>query len=225
MSFSYDIPVSPLTPIVADITTLFPKWFNIRRGAIFVSLIGSWALCPWIIIASAQTFLSFMSGYAIFMAPIAGILFSDFWIVKKRKYDVPALYDPRGIYRYNKFGTNWRALVTTLVVIVPLLPGLARAVSPSTVHINAGLQHLYSFNWLYGFCLSIFLYVGLNLIWPARATLIERTVYGTTMFDAAEADIETNASDDGTGRIVGIVAQEKGGEAVLNSPKEPIVRE
>jgi hypothetical protein len=25
---------------------------------------------------------------------------ADYWIVKKRRYDVPALYDPRGIYSY-----------------------------------------------------------------------------------------------------------------------------
>lgn len=32
--------------------------------------------CPWIIIASAAALLSFMSGYACFLAPIAGIMAS-----------------------------------------------------------------------------------------------------------------------------------------------------
>jgi NCS1 family nucleobase:cation symporter-1 len=50
-----------------DITTLAPKYFNIRRGVIFAAVIGGWALCPWIIIASAAAFLSFMSAYAIFV--------------------------------------------------------------------------------------------------------------------------------------------------------------
>lgn len=27
-------------------------------------------------------------------------MLSDYWIVKKRRYDVPALYDPEGIYKY-----------------------------------------------------------------------------------------------------------------------------
>lgn len=180
--------------MLADITTLFPKWFNIRRGVILVSIIGGWALCPWIIIASASTFLSFMGGYAIFMAPMAGILFSDYWIIKKRKYNVPALYDPRGIYRYNKFGCNWRALVVTVVVIVPLLPGLAKAVSPGKVHIDAGLEHLYSFNWLYGFCLSVFLYVGLNFCWPNSATLIGEVVHGTPVFNGSEVDVESDGN-------------------------------
>lgn len=29
-----------------------------------------------------------------------GILFCDYWVVKRKRYDVPALYDPEGIYFY-----------------------------------------------------------------------------------------------------------------------------
>jgi cytosine/uracil/thiamine/allantoin permease len=61
-------------------------------------LIGGWAMVPWIILANASTFLNFMSAYAVFMAPIAGIMLTDYWFIKKRKIDVPALYDPEGIY-------------------------------------------------------------------------------------------------------------------------------
>ena len=81
-----------------DITSLCPKYFNIRRGVLFAALVGGWAMVPWIIIASAETFLNFMSAYAVFMAPIAGVLLTDYWFVKQRRIDVPALYDPRGIY-------------------------------------------------------------------------------------------------------------------------------
>ena len=184
---------------------------------ILVSLIGGWALCPWIIIRNAGTFLSFMGGYAIFMAPIAGILFSDYWIVKKRNYDVPALYDPHGIYRYNKYGTNWRAFITTLVVVVPLLPGLAHTVSPDTVHIDSGLQHIYSFNWLYGFCLSIFLYVGLNLVWPSHGTLISTAVHGSTVIEGSEVDVEQNRSEADWVKFTDSGANEKHGIAVATA--------
>ncbi|KAF6843922.1 ncs1 allantoate transporter [Colletotrichum musicola] len=161
-----------------DITTVWPKWFNIRRGTVFVSLVGGWALCPWIIVSSGQAFLNFMSAYAIFMGPMAGILFTDYWLVKRRKYDVPALYDPNGIYRYEKHGTNWRAFVATVLVIIPVMPGFAAKVSPKTVHIDAGLANLFSFNWLYGFFLSIFIYYFANLFFPHKPTLIPHVVTG-----------------------------------------------
>ncbi|KAI0155965.1 uracil permease [Pestalotiopsis sp. NC0098] len=181
-----------------DITTLMPKWFNVRRGTIFAAFIGGWALCPWIIMASASSFLSFMSAYAIFMAPIAGILVTDYWLVKRRRYDVPALYDPHGIYRFG-WGGNWRALVVTLLVIVPLLPALAYKVTPQNVHISTGLQHLFTFNWLYGFVVSIVLYYVLNVVFPHRPTLIDKVVPGYPYaIDGIVADTESqNSSKEG----------------------------
>ncbi|KAI4917752.1 hypothetical protein J4E85_009844 [Alternaria conjuncta] len=175
-----------------DVTTLAPKYVNVRRGSILVAFIGGWALCPWIIVASGKAFLNFMSAYAIFMAPMAGILFTDYWLVKHRKYDVPALYDPRGIYRYGRYGTNWRAVVATFVTIIPLLPGLANKVNPE-LKLSAGLQNLFTFNWLYGFFLSIFLYYFCNLFFPAHETLIPRIVTGFEYLDGIEVDNEAGS--------------------------------
>ncbi|KAH7122049.1 permease for cytosine/purines, uracil, thiamine, allantoin-domain-containing protein [Dactylonectria estremocensis] len=175
-----------------DITTMAPKYLNIRRGAIIVSFLGGWVLCPWIIMASAQAFMSFMSAYAIFMAPIAGILTTDYWLVKGRKYDVPALYDPHGIYRFG-WGGNWRALITTVVIITPLLPALGHKVTPNKVPIPVGLQHLFDFNWIYGFVTSIVLYYGLNLLFPHSQTLISQVVHGDHLsIDGILPDIEAS---------------------------------
>ncbi|CAI0646879.1 unnamed protein product [Colletotrichum noveboracense] len=161
-----------------DITTVAPKWFNIRRGTVFVAFLGGWALCPWIIVASGKAFLNFMSAYAIFMAPMAGILFTDYWLIKRKKYDIPALYNPNGIYSYGEYGTNWRAALTMVLVIIPVMPGLAAKVSPTSVHIDQGLANLFSFNWLYGFFLSIFIYYFSNLFFPHKPTLLSYVVTG-----------------------------------------------
>ncbi|OQD84995.1 hypothetical protein PENANT_c011G09405 [Penicillium antarcticum] len=176
-----------------DVVTMCPKWINIKRGMIMCILLGGWALCPWIIIRSGKTFLSFMGAYSIFMAPIAGILCCDYWVIKRRKYDVPALFDPKGIYYY-RLGTNWRALLCNLVVIVPLLPGLAHAVTPDNVSIDTGLQHLYAINYLYGFSLSFGLYFVLNHVWPNRASLVSAVVPGVVSpLNAMDSDLEAEA--------------------------------
>jgi len=158
-----------------DLTVLFPRFVNIKRGCIIAAVIGGWVIVPWKILSSANTFLAFMGGYAVFLGPIAGILASDYWLVKRQKIDVPALYDPRGRYRYNA-GINWRAAVAFLVAVVPLLPGLANSISP--VSIGEGLTNLYTFDWLFGFVVSIVLYTGLSLIFPAPEALIGKTIYG-----------------------------------------------
>lgn len=141
--------------------------------------------------ASAQTFLSFMSAYAIFMAPLASLLLADYWIVKKRRYDVPALYDPDGIYGK----CNWRSLVILSVVIIPLLPGLAQRVTPDSVNIPEGMRHLFAINYMYGFITAMVLYLLLNWIWPDRQTLIPYAVHGTPV-EGVGSDEESKAGGD-----------------------------
>ncbi|KAH7020733.1 NCS1 nucleoside transporter [Microdochium trichocladiopsis] len=158
-----------------DVTSLFPKWINIRRGTILCSLLGGFALVPWLMVSSAYVFLSFMSGYAIFLGPMSGMLTCDFWLIQRGKYDVPGLYDPEGRYRY-WHGINWRALLTTVLIMTPLLPGLANAVSPKTVSIDAGLKNLYNISWLYGYHATILVYWLLNYFFPAKGVAVVKTI-------------------------------------------------
>ncbi|KAI1333923.1 NCS1 nucleoside transporter [Xylariaceae sp. FL0016] len=160
-----------------DLTVLFPRWVNIRRGCMIAAVIAGWVLVPWKILSSAQTFLAFMGGYAVFLGPMAGIMAADYWVIKKKHIDIPSLYNPHGRYHYVA-GCNWRAAVAFIVPVAPLLPGLALSISGAdAVHIDAGTTHLYTFNWLFGFVTSIFLYVLLSWIVPAKETLLEDTIW------------------------------------------------
>ncbi|KAI1652546.1 permease for cytosine/purines, uracil, thiamine, allantoin-domain-containing protein [Daldinia decipiens] len=174
-----------------DLTVLLPRWINIRRGCIVAALIGGWVLVPWKILSSAQTFLAFMSGYAVFLGPIAGIMASDYWLVKKRQIDIPSLYDPDGRYRYVG-GCNWRAAVAFIVPVAPLLPGLGLSISgPQVVHINDGITNLYTLNFLFGFVTSAVLYVALNYAIPAKETLLKGMIW-----DLDDTIIEAQGKDD-----------------------------
>jgi NCS1 family nucleobase:cation symporter-1 len=100
-----------------DLTALWPRYINIRRGQIICAFLGGWALCPWEILAtyvrylstiveidtkfhSVAGFLSFMNGYTVFLGPFAGIMIADYWLVHRGRVDVPAMYNPYGRYRY-----------------------------------------------------------------------------------------------------------------------------
>ncbi|KIW99779.1 uncharacterized protein Z518_10707 [Rhinocladiella mackenziei CBS 650.93] len=152
-----------------DLANLFPKWFNIRRGAIFITIIGGWAMVPWKILHSANSLLSFMGSLGVFLAPTMGIQVADFFVIKRQHLDIPALYQPHGRYRFC-YGVNWRALVALVVSITPALPGLAYNVNPN-VHIG-GAIYISQFNWYYGFFVSFISYSVLSLIWPARDSLV-----------------------------------------------------
>jgi len=76
-----------------DMAVLYPRYINIRRGQVICAFLGGWALSPWKIlsrwdhlldyirwldaIGSAPGFLSFVNGYTVFLAPIAGIILTD----------------------------------------------------------------------------------------------------------------------------------------------------
>jgi nucleobase:cation symporter-1, NCS1 family len=84
---------------------------------------------------------------------------------------------------------------------VPNLPGLAYAIN-SKSHVNSGIRHLYSFEWLYGFVVSIFLYVVLHKVFPWKESLVPRTIDGVDLamerknasppVEGMEADDEKN---------------------------------
>jgi len=198
-----------------DLTVLFPKYINITRGCVIAAIIGGWVIVPWKILKSASTFLAFMGGYAVFLAPIAGILASDYWLVKKQHYDVPACYNPDGRYRYWK-GINPRAVVAMLFSVAPNLPGLAYSIrlnpdGSDVVKISAGAKNLYTFDWLFGFCTSIVVYVVLHKVWPDRESEIEHTVYGLAVDGVSGEEGRSSDEEQGVKTVGGEKFNEKNG--------------
>jgi nucleobase:cation symporter-1, NCS1 family len=157
-----------------DMVNLCPKYINIRRGVIITTVISGWIMVPWKIVYSASSLLTFMSGLSIFLAPIAALLATDYWIVKKRKLDVPSLYRRQGRYRYWK-GINFRAAAAFVVSVTPNIPGLAKAVNPS-LSVGEGILRIWDMNYLWGFTSAATVYLLLNYFFPAPETLLEAAI-------------------------------------------------
>lgn len=191
-----------------DFMALFPRYINLRRGQLLCAVL-CWALVPWKILASAGSFLNFMSAYAIFLGPIAAIMLFDFWVVHKRRYDIVALYDPKKIYRYNSWLVNWRAVVAFIVGVAPSLPGFVNGID-SSIDVGVGV-HPYQIGWLIGFAGTAVVYTGLSLLLPAKETFIDKAVRPDEIFaESEEYSIETQNSP-AEGGEVGMVSDEKTG--------------
>jgi NCS1 nucleoside transporter family len=162
-----------------DLTSLFPKYVNIRRGQLITAILA-WALVPWKILESAGSFLNFMSAYAIFLGPIASIMLFDFWVLHKGKYNCLALYQPDNIYRYT-YGINWRAVVAFLVGVAPNLPGLINSVN-SSIDVGAGI-HPYQFGWILAFVATTIVYMALSYAFPAKETFVDRFIGPDEVYD------------------------------------------
>ncbi|KIY74149.1 NCS1 nucleoside transporter family [Cylindrobasidium torrendii FP15055 ss-10] len=175
-----------------DMTVLFPRYLNIRRGQVVCAILGGWALAPWEILASGQGFLTFMSGYTIFLGPFAGIMVTDYWIIHKTNVDVPAMYDPKGRYRYWK-GINWRALAALICSVPPSFPGLVHSINPS---INPGpVSHVFDIAWLYGFFTASGVYWLLTALFPPHETFMEKPIYDLDDSEPSSPDLKGGDSE------------------------------
>lgn len=197
----------PMALIANDLTALFPRFVNIRRGQLLCAVLA-WALVPWKILASAGSFLNFMAAYAVFLGPIAAIMVFDFWYIHGRKYDTLALYRPDSIYRY-WYGINWRAIVAFLIGVAPNLPGFINSIN-SRIKVGVGV-HPYQFGWLLGFTATSLVYVILEKVFPPHETFIERSILPDEIYDMQGYDGEIEG--------VSVGSEEEGAERPVEEKK------
>ncbi|KAL7948742.1 NCS1 nucleoside transporter family protein [Trichoderma barbatum] len=150
-----------------DLSSVFPRYINIRRGAYITALLSP-AVNPWQLVNTATTFLSVLSSYGVFLAPMTGMMVASYMVVNKRKVKVDDLYhgNSSSIYWY-KYGINFRAPVAWAVGVAPCLPGFIAAVNKS-VSLPDGMIELYYLTYLYGFLSSGVVYSLLHWMFPAK---------------------------------------------------------
>ncbi|RDW77521.1 NCS1 nucleoside transporter family protein-1 [Coleophoma cylindrospora] len=168
--------------VAIDLSAILPRYINIRRGQFICAILGAWAMTPWNILVSAESLINFMNGYTVWLAPMAGILIADYWIVHKQVVSVPEMYQPDGIYAYNRWGTNWRAAVAFFVGFVPLLPGFAQSVN-SKLSVPQGAIDFYALGYFYGFFVGGGLHVLLSKLFPPKETMLHKHGVGVRRDD------------------------------------------
>ena len=81
------------------LANLMPQHLNFRRAAIVSAIIG-FVILPWNLYNSPIVIVYFLGGLGAFLGPLFGIVMADYWLLRKQRVDVPALYtdDPAGPY-------------------------------------------------------------------------------------------------------------------------------
>ena len=125
------------------LANLMPRKLNFRRAAMVSAIIG-FVILPWNLYDSPIVILYFLGGLGAFLGPLFGIVMADYWLLRKQKVDVPALYtyDSAGPYHYrNGINPNAiKALVPSAAIslLFAFLPAL-HVVSHFSWFIAAGL--------------------------------------------------------------------------------------
>jgi NCS1 family nucleobase:cation symporter-1 len=150
-----------------DMTALLPRWLNIRRGGYICAAVGL-AMCPYTLLTSSNQFTTYLSAYSVFLSSIAGVMISDYYLVRRGYLEIKELYDARstGPYYFN-YGINWRAYAAYIGGILINVVGFAGAVG---TEVPIGATYVYNLNFFCGFIVSAGMYWGLCKISPVPAT-------------------------------------------------------
>jgi len=171
-TLSTNIAANVVSP-ANDFSNLNPTRVSFRTGGMITALIGV-LMMPWYLYNNLGNYIfTWLIGYGALLGPIAGIMLCDYYILRRTRLNVRALYDPNGPFR----GVNWRAVLTLILAVLPNLPGFINAATNRT-HAAATAAELankptihpifpevfdsiYGYAWFIGLGLAIVIYAVL----------------------------------------------------------------
>lgn len=153
--------VANFIPPAYDIANLAPKLISARTGGIITAVIAFFIGALWVSFISNVGIAAFVDTLGAVLAPLYGILIADYYLIRKQKLDVDALFstDPNGIYHYEG-GWNRKAIIAF---------GVAAVFSVATVWVPA-FASLSGFGWIIGAVLG----GGFHLMLMREATSAQR---------------------------------------------------
>jgi len=123
-----------------DFANAFPKWISFRTGGLITGIVGI-LMQPWRLLADPSGYIfAWLVGYSGGLGAIAGVLITDYWLVRHKRLELGDLYRREGVYTFSS-GWNWRAIVATVVGCTLAWIGLVVPV----------LRPLYDYAWFVGF--------------------------------------------------------------------------
>jgi NCS1 family nucleobase:cation symporter-1 len=135
-----------------DFSNLAPRLISFRTGGLITGFLGL-AMMPWKLMATFGSYIfTWLVGYSGLLGPVAGIMVTDYFLIRGTKLDSYSLYRRGGIYEY-KNGFNPAAIVALVLGVFAALVG--RFVQP--------VAFLYDYAWFVGFFLSGAIYYGMMI--------------------------------------------------------------
>ena len=147
-----------------DLAGVFPRYIDIRRGAI-ITFLAAWILQPWQLINRAATFVSVLSSFSVFLAPLLGVMICDYFFVRHQKIKLSGLYRPQGSDYWFTHGFNLRVIPCWVAGWIPTIGGLIATVGGYQDAPEALLQ-LYYTAFFVGLSISFTLFLVVNKLFP-----------------------------------------------------------
>lgn len=140
------------------ISNINPKRISYKKGVVITILIAFFILQAWWIYGSGGAYFTWMNAYGTILSPIAAIFIADYFVCKKKKVEIAALFKgEEGRYWYGN-GFNSAAIVAWIVAfIIPLISYFQPA------NVTNGfwtlITYINSINYIWSFIVGFIVYV------------------------------------------------------------------
>lgn len=176
-----------------DLTALLPRYLNIRRGGYICALVGL-VVCPWNLLSSSNNFITYLSAYSVFLSSVAGVIISDYYVVRRGYLQIKDLYSAKKSSPYYFwFGFHWRGYTAYIAGILINIVGFVGAIG---MPVPAGADYIYRLNFFCGFLVAGTIYWLLCKFFPVPATSDVWMEVGDQIKDPSMAYNETSSEYD-----------------------------
>src|SRR5216110_720313 len=130
-----------------DFAHLAPHKISFRIGGLITGIIGV-LMMPWKLVADPSGYIfTWLVGYSALLGPIGGIMIADYFVIRRRRLNLNALYRHDAEHCYTR-GFSIVALISLLLAILPNLPGFLVTVKVIDAgSVPAFFVTLYSYAW------------------------------------------------------------------------------
>ncbi len=108
--------VANFIPPAYDLANLMPDKINFRTGGLITAIFGFIVGGLWVSVITQMGMFPFVNTLGAILAPVFGIMITDYYLIKKEKLDVDDLFSDSssGKYHYNG-GFNGKAMLAWLI--------------------------------------------------------------------------------------------------------------
>jgi NCS1 family nucleobase:cation symporter-1 len=147
-----------------DLAGIFPRYIDIQRGAI-ITFVAAWIIQPWQLINRAATFITVLSSFSVFLAPLMGVMIADYFFVRHQKIRLSHLYRSENSDYWFNNGFNLRVIPCWIAGWAPTIGGLIVSAGGMT-NAPRALFQLYYTAFFTGMAISFTSFYTVNLLFP-----------------------------------------------------------
>lgn len=149
-----------------DLAGIFPRYIDIRRGAI-ITFTAAWIIQPWQLINKAATFVTVLSSFSVFLAPLIGVMTCDYFFLRHQKIRLNHLYRPENSDYWFSHRFNLRVIPCWIAGWAPTIGGLIVSAGGMKDAPDALFQ-LYYTAFFTGFSISFTTFYAFNYFYPVQ---------------------------------------------------------